>query len=107
MGTATEAACTSLCVVTSCSTDPKPRQPNSPATASARATSGIHDSHQADCFALLRQLVIDAGVVASEGAYADHSHVNEVVSQFSILRDQEVFFATFAVSFANFAVKSF
>ena len=50
--------------------------------------------------------MIDAGVVASKGAYADYSDVDEVVSQFSILRDKEVFFATFAISLANFAVKS-
>ena len=41
----------------------------------------IHHTHQTDRFALLRQLVIDAGVVASKGAHADHSDVNKVVSQ--------------------------
>ncbi len=40
---------------------------------------GVNDSHQPNCFALLRELVIDAGVVASEGAHADNRHVNEVV----------------------------
>jgi hypothetical protein len=67
----------------------------------------IHHAHQADRFALLRQLVIDAGVVAPKGAHADHRHVDRVVSQLSILPDQEIFFATFAVSFATFAVKAF
>ena len=81
MGTATEAACTSLCVVTSCSTEPNARQPNSRATASARATSGSTTPTRRTGFALLRQLVIDAGVVASEGAHADHCDVNKVVSQ--------------------------
>ena len=42
---------------------------------------GIHHAHQADRLALLRQLVIDAGVVASEGAHADHGDVDEVVRQ--------------------------
>ena len=42
----------------------------------------IHHSHQPHGFALLRQLVIDAGVVVSEGAHADHGDVNKVVSQF-------------------------
>jgi hypothetical protein len=40
----------------------------------------IDDPHQADRFALLCQLVIDAGVVASEGANADYGYVNDVVS---------------------------
>ena len=39
----------------------------------------IDHPHQADGFALLRQLVIDAGMVASEGAHADHGYVNDVV----------------------------
>jgi hypothetical protein len=30
---------------------------------------------------MLSQLVIDAGVVASKGAHADHSDVNKIVSQ--------------------------
>ena len=67
---------------------------------------GIHHSHQADRFALLRQLVIDAGVVASKGAHADHSHVNKVVSQLVNSPGTRIFFATFAASFANSAVKS-
>ena len=39
----------------------------------------INDSHQADGFALLLQLVVDAGMVVSEGAHADHGYVNKVV----------------------------
>ena len=42
---------------------------------------GIHHSYEADCFSLLRQLVIDACVVAPKGPHADHRHVNKVVSQ--------------------------
>ena len=42
---------------------------------------GVDHSHQADRFALLGQLVIDAGVVASEGAHADHCDVDKVVRQ--------------------------
>ena len=41
----------------------------------------VHHSHQANRFALLCQLVIDAGVVAPEGAHADHCDVNKVVRQ--------------------------
>jgi len=41
---------------------------------------GVHDSHQPDGFPLLRELMIDAGVVASEGAHANYGYVNEVVS---------------------------
>jgi len=40
----------------------------------------VDNSHQADGLALLGQLVINAGVIASEGAHANHGHVNEVVS---------------------------
>ena len=40
---------------------------------------GIDDAHQADRFSLLRQLVIDAGMVVSEGAHANHGYVDEVV----------------------------
>ncbi len=62
----------------------------------------IHHAHQADRFALLRQLVIDAGVVASEGAHADHRDVNKVVSQlFNSPGSQRICIATFAVSFAK------
>ena len=42
---------------------------------------GVHHSHQADRFALLRQLVIDAGVVAPEGTHSDDRDVDKVVSQ--------------------------
>jgi hypothetical protein len=41
---------------------------------------GIHDSHQPDGFPLLRVLMIDPGVVASESAPANYGYVNEVVS---------------------------
>ena len=41
----------------------------------------VHYAHQADRFALLGQLVIDAGVVAPESAHADHRDVNKVVRQ--------------------------
>jgi len=39
----------------------------------------IHDSYQPDGFALLCQLVVDAGVVVPEGANANHGYVNELV----------------------------
>ncbi len=68
---------------------------------------GIHNPHQADRFALLRQLVIDAGVVASEGAHADHSHVNNVVVQFLNSPGSRLLFANFAEFFSSFAVKAF
>ena len=38
---------------------------------------GIDDAHQTDRFALLRQLVIDAGMVASKCACANHGDVDE------------------------------
>ena len=72
MGTATEAACTSL---------------SESATAGFAGDSvgtghvRIHDAHQPYGLPLLGQLVIDAGVVASEGAHAHHGNVYEVVSQ--------------------------
>jgi hypothetical protein len=40
---------------------------------------GIDDAYQADWFSLLRQLVIDAGVVVSKGAHANHGYVDDVV----------------------------
>jgi hypothetical protein len=40
---------------------------------------GIDDAHQADRFSLLRQLVIDAGVVVSKCACANHGYVDDVV----------------------------
>jgi hypothetical protein len=39
----------------------------------------IHHPNQAKRFALLRQLVIDAGVIATESAYSNHGDVNEFV----------------------------
>ena len=42
---------------------------------------GVHHAHQADGFAPLRQLVIDAGVVASEGTYTDDRDVDKVLGQ--------------------------
>ena len=50
---------------------------------------GIDDAHQADWFSLLRQLVIDAGVVVSKGAHANHGYVDDVVC-----RNSELVFAT-------------
>jgi len=50
----------------------------------------VDDSHQADGLALLRQLVIDAGVVASERTHADHGYVDEVVGcQMPVLSQTE------------------
>ena len=40
---------------------------------------GIDDAHQADRLSLLRQLVIDAGVVVSKCAHANHGYVDDVV----------------------------
>jgi hypothetical protein len=68
-------------VVTSCSTEPKARQPNSLAYSVGPRHVRVHHPHQADRFALLGQLVIDAGVVAPESAHADHRDVNKVVRQ--------------------------
>ena len=42
----------------------------------------IYHSDQAHNLALLRQLVIDAGVIASEGSDAYNCNVNEVIVQF-------------------------
>jgi hypothetical protein len=51
----------------------------------------IHDSHKSDGFALLRQLVIDAGMVASEVTCANYRYVNEVVSrQIPVLKLQPI-----------------
>ena len=44
---------------------------------------GIDYSHQADCRVRLRELVIDAGVVAPEGADADDRDLDEIVRQIS------------------------
>src|ERR1017187_5427501 len=41
----------------------------------------IDNTYQADRFTLLRQLVIDAGVVTSKSAHADHRNVDGIVSQ--------------------------
>ena len=41
----------------------------------------VHHSHQADRFALLGQLVIDAGVVAPESTHSDDRDADKVVSQ--------------------------
>jgi hypothetical protein len=41
----------------------------------------IHNSHQAYSLSLPGQLVIDAGVVASEGAHAHHGNIYQVVNQ--------------------------
>jgi hypothetical protein len=50
----------------------------------------IDDPYQPHGFALLRQSVIDAGVVVAEGAHADHGYVNKVVgSQILILSEAE------------------
>ena len=43
--------------------------------------------HQPDRLTLLRQLLIDAGVVASKGAHADYSDVNKLVVQFLVLQN--------------------
>jgi hypothetical protein len=67
----------------------------------------IHNPHQADRFTLLCQLVIDAGMVASEGAHTDHSHVNKVVVQFLNSPGSRLFFANFAEFFSSCAVKAF
>jgi hypothetical protein len=40
---------------------------------------GIDDAHQADRFSLLRQLVVDAGMVVSKCAHANHGYVDDVV----------------------------
>ena len=57
--------------------EPKARQPNSRNGISSRRV--CIDSHQADRFTLLRQLVIDAGVVVSKCACANHGYVDDVV----------------------------
>ena len=44
----------------------------------------IHHSYQPHGFAALRQLLINASVVAPEGAHADYSDVNKRVGQFSV-----------------------
>jgi hypothetical protein len=49
----------------------------------------IHNSYQSDRFPLLRQLVIDASVIAAESARTNHRDVDKTVSQL-ILR---IFFA--------------
>ena len=69
----------------------------------------IHHAHQADRFPLLRQLVIDAGVVASEGAHADHSHVNKVVGQSfnSPGSERHHYWRTMRSSLGELAVKAF
>jgi hypothetical protein len=36
----------------------------------------VHDAHQPHQFALLRQLLIDAGMIAAKGAYADDGDVD-------------------------------
>ena len=46
-------------------------------------------------------------MVASEGAHADHSHVNKVVVQFLNSPGSRLFFANFAEFFSSFAVKAF
>ena len=49
----------------------------------------VHDRGQLDRLTLLRELVVNAGMVASEGAHADDGDVNWVVSgQWSVPRWQ-------------------
>jgi hypothetical protein len=45
--------------------------------------------------------VVDASVVATKGADANHSHVNKVVSQLFNSPGSQVLFGNFAVSFAK------
>lgn len=44
----------------------------------------IGHSHQPDGFALLRQLVIDAGVIAPKSAGADNRDVNKAIGQLAL-----------------------
>jgi hypothetical protein len=46
----------------------------------------IHDSDQPHRHALLRKLMVDASVVGAKRTHADYGNVDEVVSQFSVLR---------------------
>lgn len=50
----------------------------------------VNDTHQTSSFRFASQLVIDAGVVSSEGAYADDGYRNQVLAlQRALLASRE------------------